>query len=185
MSLKCMIDKWLHKGQISQEEYDAVIKKLDGHDKQIRADAIEELALNPYSKGISDGIEYVLSGQYAKDNNVCTMCVDCPKNCPLDTEEDTREYSADYYKGYADALDIDMDKPMHFTDEQKAWVKKYLSINGERQRADGAREFAEWLTNYAFDHIDYVCNGHFINRQGRQISVDAILSEWQKGVENE
>ena len=42
MSLKCMIDKWLHKGQISQEEYDAVIKKLDGHDKQIRADAITE-----------------------------------------------------------------------------------------------------------------------------------------------
>ncbi len=45
MSLKCMIDKWLHKGQISQEEYDAVIKKLDGHDKQIRADAIEDTEL--------------------------------------------------------------------------------------------------------------------------------------------
>lgn len=35
MSLKCMIGKWLHKGQISQEEYDAVIKKLEGHDKEI------------------------------------------------------------------------------------------------------------------------------------------------------
>ena len=43
MSLKCMIDKWLHKGQISQEEYDAVMKKLDGHDKQIRAEAIEDV----------------------------------------------------------------------------------------------------------------------------------------------
>ena len=43
MSLKCMIGKWLHKGQISQEEYDAVIKKLDGHDKQIRADALDEV----------------------------------------------------------------------------------------------------------------------------------------------
>lgn len=42
MSLKCMIAKWLHKGQISQEEYDAVIKKLDGHNKQIWNDAIEE-----------------------------------------------------------------------------------------------------------------------------------------------
>ena len=42
MSLKCIIGKWLHKGQISQEEYDAVIKKLDGHDKQIKADAIDE-----------------------------------------------------------------------------------------------------------------------------------------------
>lgn len=45
MSLKCMIDKWLHKGQISQEEYDAVIKKLEGHDKQIRAEVIDELVL--------------------------------------------------------------------------------------------------------------------------------------------
>lgn len=49
MSLKCMIDKWLHKGQISQEEYDAVIKKLDGHDKQIREDVIE-----PIQKFIDD-----------------------------------------------------------------------------------------------------------------------------------
>ena len=49
MSLKCMIDKWLHKGQISQEEYDAVIKKLEGHDKQIKADAIE-----PIQKFIDD-----------------------------------------------------------------------------------------------------------------------------------
>lgn len=46
-SLKCMfLDKWLHKGQISQEEYDAVIKKLDGHDKQVREEA--------YAKGASD-----------------------------------------------------------------------------------------------------------------------------------
>ena len=49
MSLKCMINKWLHKGQISQEEYDAVMKKLDGHDKQIRADVIE-----PIQKFIDD-----------------------------------------------------------------------------------------------------------------------------------
>lgn len=41
MSLKCMIDKWLHKGQISQEEYDAVIKKLEGHDKQIREEVVD------------------------------------------------------------------------------------------------------------------------------------------------
>ena len=44
MSLKCIIGKWLHKGQISQEEYDAVIKKLDGHNKQIREEALEECA---------------------------------------------------------------------------------------------------------------------------------------------
>ena len=42
MSLKCMIDKWLHKGQISQTEYDFVMRKLKGHDKQIRTDAIDD-----------------------------------------------------------------------------------------------------------------------------------------------
>lgn len=43
VSLKCMIDKWLHKGQISQEEYDAVMKKLDGHDKQIKTEVVDKL----------------------------------------------------------------------------------------------------------------------------------------------
>lgn len=42
-SLRCMFfDKWLHKGQITQEEYDAAIKKLDGHNKQLRIDTIDE-----------------------------------------------------------------------------------------------------------------------------------------------
>lgn len=35
----------------------------------------------------------------------CPMCTDCPDNCPLDNKEDTRKYSADYYKGKADAID--------------------------------------------------------------------------------
>ena len=55
----------------------------------------------------------------------------------------------------------------------------------QQGKADGTKEFAEWLTNYAFDHIDYVCNGHFINRQGRQISVDEVLAEWQKEQKND
>lgn len=52
MSLKCMIDKWLHKGQISQEEYDAVIKKLDGHDKELLdkvAEKIKDCSYEIYS----------------------------------------------------------------------------------------------------------------------------------------
>lgn len=49
MSLKCMINKWLYKGQISQEEYDAFIKKLEGHDKQVREDA--------YKQGKTSGID--------------------------------------------------------------------------------------------------------------------------------
>lgn len=46
-----------------------------------------------------------------------------------------------YDLGYADALDIDMDKPMHFTDEQKAWVKNYIIINAKRQKADAIDEY--------------------------------------------
>ena len=44
MSLKVMLKKFAHKGQITQEEYDALIKKLEGHDKEIRSNAIDEFA---------------------------------------------------------------------------------------------------------------------------------------------
>lgn len=39
-----------------------------------------------------------------------------------------------YQQGYENALDIDMEEPIHLTKGQTAWVKKYISINGERQR---------------------------------------------------
>lgn len=42
LSLKTMLKKFVHKGQITQEEYDALIKKLDGHDKEIRNNTIDE-----------------------------------------------------------------------------------------------------------------------------------------------
>lgn len=46
---------------------------------------------------------------------------------------------------------------MHFTPEQKAWVKKYLSINGERQRADAIEGAIHSLDNSkAICHEDYV-----------------------------
>lgn len=44
LSLKSHLKKFVHKGQITQEEYDALIKKLDGHDKEIRNNAIDEFA---------------------------------------------------------------------------------------------------------------------------------------------
>lgn len=50
-------------------------------------------------------------------------------------------------KGREDALNIDMEKPMHFTDEQKAWVKNYIIINAKRQRADAIDEFVEDIIN--------------------------------------
>lgn len=56
MSLKCMIGKWLHKGQINQEEYDAVIQKLEGHDAKIRAKA--------YQQGMTDAIDEFVRWAY-------------------------------------------------------------------------------------------------------------------------
>lgn len=63
MSLKCMIGKWLHKNQISQEEYDAVMKKLEGHDKQIKADGARE-----FLAWYSGGETMPSFGRYAKCN---------------------------------------------------------------------------------------------------------------------
>lgn len=38
LSLKCKLSKLRHNGQITDDEYNELIKKLDGHDKKIRAD---------------------------------------------------------------------------------------------------------------------------------------------------
>ena len=97
-----------------------------------------------------------------------------------------QEYAKGYQQGRADALNIDLDTPMHFTPEQKAWVKKYIAINGERQRTDGAREFAEWLCGKS-DYTDIDINGFITCRCGdspRDITIEQALSEWQKEVEN-
>ena len=44
LSLKSQLKKFVHKGQITQEEYNALIKKLDGHDREVRNKAIDEFA---------------------------------------------------------------------------------------------------------------------------------------------
>lgn len=37
-----------------------------------------------YQQGREDGIEYVISGLYAKEKHKCPICLDCPKNCPVE-----------------------------------------------------------------------------------------------------
>lgn len=86
MSLKCMIDKWLYKGQISQEEYDAVIKKLDGHDKQVREEA--------YAKGASDmenAKQIIIDTLLKQLNEIKSLLPMCDQSnnydCPLSEDE--------------------------------------------------------------------------------------------------
>lgn len=90
-------------------------------------------------------------------------------------------YQCGYQQGKADALNIDLDTPMHFTDEQKAWIKKYISINGERQRTDGVKEFAEWLPQHfdlRFSNNPDVWLDEFLNH-----TTEKLVAEWQKGEE--
>lgn len=44
MSLKVQLKKFVHKGQITQEEYNALINKIDGHDREMKAKIIDEFA---------------------------------------------------------------------------------------------------------------------------------------------
>ena len=60
-SLKCMFfDKWLHKGQINQDEYNAAIKKLDGHDKQLLED-LNKFLIEEKGKYIGSDIDEFLA----------------------------------------------------------------------------------------------------------------------------
>ena len=89
------------------------------------------------AKKIADKMSY----REAIMNCLCARCVPYRKATKIKMEQLLKSI---------DALNIDLDTPMHFTPEQKAWVKKYISINGERQRTDGAKEFAK----YVIDKID-------------------------------
>lgn len=41
-SLRVKLSKLRYKGNITNDEYQELIKKLDGHDRQVKAEAIEE-----------------------------------------------------------------------------------------------------------------------------------------------
>lgn len=62
-------------------------------------------------------------------------------------QDDRDQYEQGYRDGISYASSIDMETPMHFTIEQTAWIKKYISINAIRQRADAIEEFKKNLIN--------------------------------------
>ena len=49
-SLRAKLSKLRHDGHITDAEYQAFIKKLDGHDREIRNKAIDEFAEKLYNK---------------------------------------------------------------------------------------------------------------------------------------
>jgi len=71
------------------------------------------------------------------------------------------DYDRGYQQGRADALSIDIDKPMHFTDEQKAWIKNYIIINAKRQRASAIDEFANKLLE-ELSHTTLLKDGYYL-----------------------
>lgn len=50
LSLKCKLSKLRHNGQITDDEYNELIKKLDGHDKQILLEGARNFAEWLYAK---------------------------------------------------------------------------------------------------------------------------------------
>lgn len=126
MSLKCMIDKWLHKGQISQEEYNAVIKKLDGHDANIEQDAYMRGYDLGYSKGQSDGRFF---GRADREKELLM---------PYDAESIEELVSDSYNKGRADGIDeykTDVINKINFEDK---WLFDCKSNNADTNIAFGA-----------------------------------------------
>lgn len=111
------------------------------------------------SKWLTDKEKSLLFAALAREKKVCAE-VDkesCMKNCGESLVSVIESLENKFYYDrlfkqmekqiQADALDIDMDKPMHFTDEQKAWIKNYIIINAKRQRADTIDEcikVVEW-----------------------------------------
>ena len=91
MSLKVMLKKFVHKGQITQEEYDALIKKLEGHDKEVRAKAFEDFA-EKLSLEISESIIWGMVVTAHRDGN-CS-----------ETSEEIVDYVIDTAKQIAEQL---------------------------------------------------------------------------------
>lgn len=82
-----------------------------------------------------------------------------------------------------DALNIDLDTPMHFTPEQKAWIKKYIIKNAQANYERGAREFAEKIKS----DIEKWWYRSELDMGAENVNslIDGVLSEWQKGTEND
>ena len=62
-SLKVMIKKLAHDGKITEEEYNDMIKKLDGHDAEVYDKA--------YNSGYTEGYELGYASGHADGWNEC------------------------------------------------------------------------------------------------------------------
>lgn len=90
----------------------------------------------------------------------------------------------EYQQGRADALEIDEDS-VRFTNEQKAWVKKYIIRQNKARYELGAREFAEWLCKGIVPqdnpHITYSVRKMLNDGSSYEVEAEELLAEWQKG----
>lgn len=102
-------------------------------------------------------------------NSITNECGEESK-CMRDVDEAKyTSYIAGKKQGKSEALNIDIDTPMHFTPEQKALVKNYIIKNGRANYERGAREFAEWLAT---------------KRGFSKEWVEWHIEHWQKEVKN-
>lgn len=67
-------------------------------------------------------------------------------------------------------------KPIPYTEREKQIEKQTREDAIKEGRADGARKFAEWLSN-----TEYVTSqGHFILPLRGYFTIDEVVSEWEK-----
>ena len=65
-SLRAKLKKLKHDGNITEEDYQELLKKLDGHDKKLKKDVVDEFA------------EYYITGECEyKDCDGNFMCIKC------------------------------------------------------------------------------------------------------------
>lgn len=69
-SLKSKLSSLRYKRLLTDEEYKELIKKLDGHDREIRAKALNDFAnwlYEKYQKDLTDYIEWYIAEQLKKE----------------------------------------------------------------------------------------------------------------------
>lgn len=73
-SLRAQLKKFRFQGKLTTEEYEALIKKLDGHDEKIKADAFNEF-VESYREFINAPCDEAC---FKKEIDVCDgICIDC------------------------------------------------------------------------------------------------------------
>lgn len=81
LSFRCMIQKLKHNKQISEEECQKLLTKLEGHDREIRNTAIDELVKVLIERGIPYEFDIRLIAEIVKGKKINHIETTINKGC--------------------------------------------------------------------------------------------------------